>query len=313
MSEVSENKVTILTGENWLGVKQALDQRVGDFAAKHGELAVEKIDASEASLDEVTAAAATQSFLIPEKLCVIYNLSASQEAVEGIEQILSHGLENTQVIVVEGKLDKRGSYYKTLKKQPGFKEFLTLDEQGTINWLIEEAKRLGGTLGRADAQYLYSRVGGNQSRLANELKKLIDYDEKISRESINALSEPTPSSTIFDLLNATFSGNHKLAMNIYDEQRLQKVEPQQILAMLGWQMHIVALTKSAKDTPPADLAKQASINPFVIQKSRQIAAKLDSNQIKNILSGLVKTDWSIKNKSIDADDALKSLLISIGK
>jgi DNA polymerase III subunit delta len=305
--------IAILAGENWLGIKQVLDERVNAFVEKHGELAVEKIDGSEASMDEITGAISTQSLLMPEKLCVIYNLSANNDAVAGIEQILNLPSENTKIIIVEGKLDKRSSYYKTLKKQAGFQEFNQLDEQGTINWLMSEAKRLGGTLSRSDAQYLYSRVGGNQSRLANELKKLVDYSLSISKESVNELTKPTPSSTIFDLLNAVFSGNQKQAMSIYDEQRLQKVEPQQILAMIGWQMHIVAVVKSAKDINPADLAKKASINPFVIQKSRQIALKLDNSQIKKILAELVDTDWSIKNKSIDADDALKNLLIGIGE
>lgn len=329
MPVVSEARVTILAGENWLGVKQALDKLVSDFTAKHGELSVEKIDAEEKSLDEIAGSAGTQSLLMPQKLCVIYNLSANsdvstsrqeseprlerrgKEAADKIEQILDLSSENTRIILVEGKLDKRGAYYKTLKSKPGFSEFEELDEQRMTTWLMEEAKRLGGTLSRNDAQYLYSRVGGNQSRLANEIKKLIDYDKLISRETIDLLSEPTPSSTIFDLLNAAFSNNKRQALKIYDDQRLQKVEPQQILAMLGWQMHIVALVKSAKDTNPTELAKKAAINPFVIQKSRQIASKLDRAQTRKILADLVNIDWSVKNKGLNADDAIKNLLVSI--
>ena len=313
MPILSKSKVTILAGENWLGVKQALDKRVNEFVDKYGELAVEKIDGGEATADEITGATATGSLLMPQKLCVIYDLSANEEASAEIEQILNLDAGNTEIILVESKLDKRSSYYKTLRKQDGFTEFDELDEQGTVSWLADEAKRLGGTLGRSDAQYLYSRVGGNQSRLSGELKKLVDYDESVTRNNIDELTEPTPSSSIFDLLNAAFSGDKKLAIKIYDDQRLQKVEPQQILAMLGWQMYMVAVVKSAKDINPADLAKKASINPFVIQKTRQIAAKLDRNQTKRILSELVDIDWSIKNKSINADDAIKNLLISIGE
>jgi DNA polymerase-3 subunit delta len=311
MPEVSKNQITVLAGENWLGVKQTLDKLISKFVEEYGELSVEKIDAGEAELDSITGAITTQPFLIAKKLCVIYDLSKNKKAPEAIEQILSIKDSATDIAVVEGRLDKRSSYYKTLKKQPGFKEFNELDEQSTVRWLTEEAKDLGGTLSRADAQYLYSRVGGNQNRLSNELKKLINYDGSINKQAINELTEPTPSSSIFDLLNAAFSGNAKRAIAIYDDQRLQKVEPGQIIAMLGWQMHVVALVKSSEDTSPAELAKKASINPFVIQKSGNIASRLSITQIRRILAGLVRIDWSIKNKSIDGDDAIKNLLVAI--
>jgi DNA polymerase-3 subunit delta len=313
MANGEKKMVNILAGENWLGVKQALDGLVARFVEQNGELAVEKVDASEVSLDEITGVLGTQSLLMPKKLCVIYDLSKNKDAVVAIEQILSLGANGMEIILVEGKLDKRSAYYKTLKKQPGFSEFEELDEQGAVKWLIEQAKQLDATLSRGDAQYLYSRVGGSQSRLHNELKKLVDFEPKITKQTIDELTEPTPSSSIFDLLSAAFSGDKKRAVRLYDDQRQQKVEPQRILGMLGWQMHIVAMVKSAKDTSPAELAKKASINPYVIQKSSQIASRLDRDQTKFILSELVNIDWSIKNKSIDADDAIKNLLVRIGE
>jgi DNA polymerase-3 subunit delta len=303
--------VTILAGENWLGVKQTLDKCVGQFVEKYGDIAVEKINGAEADLDKIIGMITTQPFLIPKKLCVIHDLSKNKEATAEIEQVLSLDAPDTDIILVESKLDKRSSYYKTIKKLDGFKEFEELDEQGTIDWVMNETKESGGSMSRGDAQYLYSRVGGSQSRLANELKKLVGYNASIDKNSIDLLTEPRPSSSIFDLLGAAFSGQIKSAIKLYEDQRLQKVEPQQILAMIGWQMHVVALVDSAKDVNPSDLAKESSINPFVIKKTRQIASKLNRSQIKSILGELVETDYKIKNTNINADDAVKNLLLSL--
>jgi DNA polymerase III delta subunit len=305
--------VTILAGENWLAIKQQLDKRLGDFIKQYGDLGVEKIDAAEKEIDAVTQSIETAPFLAPKKLCIISNLSANKESADKIEQILSFDAEHTDVILVEGKLDKRAVYYRTLKKHAGFKEFNQLDEQETLNWLVGEAKRLGGSLSWSDAQYIYSRVGGNQSRLSSELKKLVDYDESISKDSINELTEPMPSSTVFDLLNAAFSGNKKLTLRLYGDQRLQKVEPQKIIAMIGWQMHLVALVESAKDMTPEDLARQASANPFVIRKTRGIAGKLDRPRVRKILTDLAETDQMLKTTSVDPDDAVKNLLLSLSR
>src|SRR3546814_19438404 len=55
----------------------------------------------------------------------------------------------------------------------------------------------------------------------------------------------TPQSTIFELLDAALSGNTRRALELYEEQRSMKVEPQQIIAMLAWQLHVLAVVKAA--------------------------------------------------------------------
>ena len=311
MSKMSEAKIVILVGENRFAIGDELRKRISEFVDKHGDLALEKIDVAENPEQNILSAVETPPFLSPKKMCVIYNLSANTDAQNLFEQILGSGSADTEIILVEGKLDKRSAYYKTLKKQTGFKEFAEPDEQQSISWLVDEAKSQDGSLSRSDAQYLYSRVGPSQSRLSNELKKLLNYNKDITRPAIDELTEPKPSSTIFDLMSAAFSGNSKKAIKLYDEQRLQKVEPQQIIGMIGWQMHVVAMVDSAGDISSDDLARQASINPYVIKKTRQIVSRLDKNKIRKILDDLAVTDYAIKNKSIDADEAMKNLIVLI--
>src|SRR5207302_5372047 len=103
-------------------------------------------------------------------------------------------------------------------------------------WLSETAKARNATLNPSDASYLVERVGLNQQLLANELDKLLLYNPQITRSSIDQLTDPTPQSTVFQLLEAAFAGRTKQALDLYAEQRGLKVEPQQIIAMLAWQL-----------------------------------------------------------------------------
>ena len=105
-----------------------------------------------------------------------------------------------------------------------------------------------------DARYLVERVGTNQQLLANEIEKLALYDKDISKESIDLLTEETPQSTIFELLEAAFAGNHRKVQTLYAEQRAMKVEPPQIIALLAWQLHILAIIKTAGDRTPETIA-----------------------------------------------------------
>lgn len=260
--------------------------------------------------------------------------SANKKFVEEAEKLLGDLPETTDVIVVEPKLDKRLGYYKYLKKETTFHDFSQLDGNGLVKWLSDTAKEQKGSLSPADARYLVERVGANQQVLANELEKLLIYaaghseqseesrsftnvqddkkvTTKITRADIDLLTEPAPQSTIFQLLEASFAGNAKRAMQLYQEQRALKVEPPQIVAMLAWQLHVLAVIKTAGEKNSNEIAKEARISPFVVQKSASIARKLSLTDLKKLIADLLKIDVRSKRENIDPDEALQHYLLSL--
>ncbi len=166
-------------------------------------------------------------------------------------------------------------------------------------------------MGRPDAGYLIERLGLNQQLLSSELAKLLTYSPKINRTSIDLLTEPTPQSTIFQLLDAAFAGNAKKALKIYQEQRAGKTEPLAIIGMLAWQLHVVALIVSAGQRSDAEIAKEAKLSPFVVRKSRHIARELALSRVTQLISQLLDLDLHIKTTSTDADDALQAYILTI--
>lgn len=159
--------------------------------------------------------------------------------------------------------------------------------------------------------YLIERVGVNQQLLSNELTKLAAYGPNITKESIDLLTEPTPQSTVFQLLDAAFAGDGKKTLAIYQEQRAGKLEPQALIAMLTWQFHVVAVVKAAGKRSDADIAAETKISPFVIRKSKQISNNLTTSRLKLLLSQLLQLDIKTKTTTLDADDALQAFLLHI--
>jgi DNA polymerase-3 subunit delta len=153
------------------------------------------------------------------------------------------------------------------------------------------------------------RVGSSQQLLGGELEKLILYNPQITRETIELLTDATPQSTIFQLLEAAFAGNTKQALQLYSEQRALNVEPAQIIAMLAWQLHVLAIIKTAGDRSPDTIAKEARLNPFVVKKSQNIARKLSLPELKELIGDLLRIDVQSKRTSIDADEALQHYLL----
>jgi DNA polymerase-3 subunit delta len=303
--------VITLTGENDVLRQAALQQLVDSFVAEHGDMALERLDGEEASYDRMHEAVQSLPFLVPRKLVVLRAPSANKEFTEKFEQFTDDIAETNDVVLVEPKLDKRLSYYKQLKRDTSFQEFAVLDGSGLARFLVDYAKAQDGALSANDARLLIDRVGQNQLTLQHEVEKLLAYDPKISRQSIELLTERTPQSSIFELLDAAFAGNAKRAMDLYDEQRALRVEPQQIVAMIVWQLHILAIVKAAGSRDTDTIAKQAKISPFTVRKTQGLARRISLAQLKKLVSDLRSFDVRLKSEGLDADEVTRYYLLNL--
>lgn len=303
--------IIVLSGLNSYLLQQDLSKLVQKFLDDHGELALERIDCQEAELPRIEEAITSLPFLASRKMVVLRSPSANKQFVEKAERLLATVNDTTDLVIVEPKLDKRSAYFKFLKKSTDYREFTEPDVNGLAAWLIRSAKEQGGTVSSNDARFLVERVGVNQQLLANELNKLLLHNDKITRDSITLLTDQTPQSTIFQLLEAAFAGNAKRALNLYQEQRLLKVEAPQIVAMLAWQLHIIAIVKAAGNRSPNDIAKEAKLSPFVVQKSATIAHKLSLAELKDLIDRLLDIDIKSKRTNLDTDEALQHYFLRL--
>ncbi|HET9721947.1 MAG TPA: DNA polymerase III subunit delta [Candidatus Saccharimonadales bacterium] len=300
-----------LAGTNFYLLKRRLDELTADFIKEHGELAIERIDAEEAEPQAILDAVQSLPFLAARKLVIIRSLGSNKDASGQIEQIIDSAGDSTDLIFYEPSIDKRTSYFKVLKSRTELEDYGELDVQSLAKWLVAEAKNQGGQLGLADANYLVDRVGTDQAQLAAELDKLLIYEPRVSRENIDLLTVRTPQSKVFDLLDAAFAGNKKKALELYEEQRAQKVEPQAIMAMLAWQLRVLALVKFGGQRSPQTIAKEAGMSPYPLIKAQNLARRLDESQIQDLVAEALRIDKLAKTKPIDLDEALKTYITTL--
>ena len=303
--------VVTLTGANDFLRKAELRKLVADFVATHTDMAVERFEGDSADAARMRESANSLPFLTERKLVILDEPSKQKAFAEHLDDALKEIAETTDLVIIEPKLDKRLSYYKTLKKSTDFREFGDLDANGLARWAGEYAKGKGGSLSAGDARLLLDRVGPNQQLLSVEIDKLLTYDLQITKTTIEALTESTPQSTVFELLDAAFAGNTKRAMELYREQRQLRVEPQAIIAMLAWQLHILALVKTAGSRPADSIAQQAKLNPYVVRKTQTLARGKTLEQVKKMIQNLLALDTKLKTDKYDADEALQLYLLNL--
>ncbi|MEK7096215.1 MAG: DNA polymerase III subunit delta [Patescibacteria group bacterium] len=303
--------IVTLTGNNSFALRRRLDELTSRFVKEYGELALEKFDGEENEAQAITEGLQSLPFLAQKKLVVVRSGGANKEFVEVTEQIISSIGDTTDVIFLEPQIDKRTAYFKVLKTKTQFEEFNELDPQSLTKWLVEETKTEGGQLNLSDANYLVERVGTNQNLLSSELNKLLIYKSEITRQNIDLLTEPTPQSKVFDLLDAAFAGRKEQALRLYDDQRAQKVEPQAILAMIAWQLQQIAITKMAGNRTITEVSRDSSMKEYPLKKAKNLADKLSEDDLKKMISEALDIDWRGKTTSLDLDEALKNYIISL--
>ena len=303
--------IVTLAGGNFYMLKRRLDEIIGAFVKDHGELALQRIDAEAAEPQAILEAVQSLPFLADRKLVVLRNLGANKVAAEQIEQIIDSTGQSTDLIFYEPFPDKRTSYFKVLKSKTELEEYGEPDVQSLAGWLAAEAKKQGGEISHADANYLVERVGADQQQLAGELDKLLTYEPMITRENIDLLSVKTPQSKVFDLLDAAFGGNKNRALELYAEQRAQMVEPQAILAMIAWQLRLLAVAKTAGSRDSRRIAADAGLNPYPVQKAQSLASKISDERLKEMVREALVIDEKGKTSMIDLDEALKTYIITL--
>lgn len=298
--------VIAVGGNNSFQVKAHTDVLIKEFVKEHGDLALEKLDAEEVTYEQILGAVESLPFLASKKMVVVSEMAANKQAAEAVDAIIQRSGDTTDVILVEfKKYDKRSNYYKQLKKLADLHEYNDMDEAQLADWLVGESD---GKLTKSDARYLVQRAGTDQLKLSHELQKLIQYGE-INKKSIDLLVDENPSSTIFNLIDSVFSGNLKQALQIYDDQRKQRVEPQAIHGMLVWQMHAVAVVSAAPGD--AQVAKEAGLSPFVVQKAQRIARQMGRAKIIEFMKLLRDIDYRGKHEIFDYDEALRYAIVTL--
>lgn len=303
--------IATITGSNQFLAKNRLDEITRQFVNEYGDLALERLDGEEIEAQGVIDAVQSLPFLASKKLVIVRNLSANKQAAEKIEQIISSVTDSCDLIFHEPVTDKRTVFYKTLKAKTQFEEFSKLDGSNLVEWACDYAKKQAAELSYADANYLIQRLGDDQQLLASELDKLITYNPKISHQTIDLLSEKTPQSKVFDLMDAAFAGNKKRALELYEEQRAQKIEPQAILGMLAWQLNIFAVAKYSEGKQSGEIAKDLGLSPFPVSKAVGLVRRLDQKDILNLVNQAERIDRLSKTKPIDLDEALKTYIATI--
>lgn len=305
--------ITVLAGINSQAIREELTSIKKAFTEEYGSQGIETVSAEQLQSEQLSSLLSGATLFALERLVIIRTLSENKMLAEQFLTKLDSISEQTQVVLVEGSLDKRTVFYKTLKKQAELREFAELDEAAAAQWVSEVIKKLSGTISPADMRLLVRYVGTDQARLTSESEKLVAYNPNITKETIELLIEKRPEDTIFQLLEYSLGGRKDQALSVLENLEKAHEDPFQTASMLVWQTNILAIVHSAQQTSDSEIAKSAKINPFVVRKTRNLARNVNSVQIQSILDVVAECDIVLKTGSAKPWRAIERAVILLTK
>jgi DNA polymerase-3 subunit delta len=286
----------VLTGKNIFELQHKLNDIVDKFVNENGE-SIERFDGSEiTSLDGLIDSVRSISFLEPKKLVIVREFSKSKELIDRINEILASKADSTELVFVDPLLDKRTAFYKLLKKNTELLEFKELDVFQLEKWVQKVANESGSSINASNAKYLIDRVGQNQLLLKSEIDKLAISGKEITKELIIEMTDETPQSKIFTMLDKLFSGDVNKAWELYLDQRAQGEEPQKILAMITWQLQQIAMACFVPERSKAQLIKDG-MTPYSASKSLALARNISKRTLSYLVSELSELDSQSKTNA----------------
>jgi DNA polymerase-3 subunit delta len=275
---------------------------------------------------DLANALSAQGLFSTKRLVIAKNIlikSAIEKQKEILEFLKSNSkLENdTDSIVIffeSGSPKKNGSLFKFLEKHAKKQEFAPLNGAQLTNWALAYAKNLSPKISfsRNALNLLLASTGNDLYILSNEITKLVNYkdNETITEKDVELLVKSKVDSTMFETIEALLSGNKSRALELFHEQIAKGEDVFYILSMYVYQIRTLLKVGDffwQGMTSAGQIAKEAKIHPYVVQKTLSQIRNLSEEKAKQILRDLAEIDLAAKTGKTDPILALDAFIVSL--
>lgn len=271
-----------------------------------------KLDISENNLNlaAILTLLMSQSLFMNKQLIIIYNLSFDKSLFETLmTKIVKQDITiNNDLIIIEGP-----KYInKLISKKIIIKNFKELTPNELIVWLKNIAKNNNWQITDNNIQLLLNKLNTkNQYFIENELYKLSLINSNITQELIDSFVDLSPRDEAFNLLKAAINRQYKKVETIYRDLLLIKKEPQIILGLIVWQLHLMAIIiYNQNKFSMNQIAATNNLNQYSLSEASKLAHNFTKQQIRQKIIELSQLDNDFKQHKLDFDQAFLAFLYS---
>lgn len=302
-------------GPNMYALRRQINQMIEAYRAKAGsDYGLERVDGQAVKLRELTAILQASPFLANSRLVIVEGVAGNKAVAGTLADLLAAVPASTVAVFVEREVDQRTNAFKALNGADKVMKFELLGGSQLAAWCKQEIERQGGTADRGAVQELLAVAGEDQWRLAQEINKLVNYDVKVTMESVRELVAPSTEQSVFDLVEAMTAGRVDAALRFYRRLLEARENELYLLTMVQWQLRNLLLAKTAPgEMAPAELAKTAGMSPYVAGKMLAAQQRHEEGALKEAYRMAADCELDIKSGRMKADAAVERLIYRIAE
>lgn len=181
-------------------------------------------------------------------------------------------------------------------------------------WVRRRAAAKGVGIAPEAVDLLATYVGSNLRLLDQELEKLATYlggQGTIGRAEVERLVSSVQEANVFHMVDALGSRNGRRALQLLRRLLSEGEHPLYLLTMITRQFRLLLQAREldAKGVPPAEMAGQMEVKPFVAKKCLEQAMRFRPAELRAILGELLEIDVGIKTGQRDGPLALELFIV----
>lgn len=297
--------ITLLGGENSFEIDQTLGRIIADFDGTP-----ERVDGSELSIKQLPDLFMGATLFAPQRLVIIRDLSSNKPLWSELEDWLERASDDTHIVLIEPKPDKRTRTYKWIQKNGDVRDHPQPREQALVQWVQATGRELKINLEAGAASFLIAHAGTDQWHLYHELQKLSLTGKPVSMQLIREIVAESGEASVFGVLDDAFAGKSNSLAGHLSTLRLHE-EPYRFFGLLSNQVCVLALASESGNLSSAEFAKAAGVHPFVAGKSLTLARRLGAERVRGIVAHIAKLDIDLKSLGGDPWVLIESALRTI--
>lgn len=257
-----------------------------------------------------------------QRLVVIKELSANKGVWDKLADWTARVSADTQLVLLELKLDKRLKSYKTISAAAT----IHLAEPWTdrrfaqaVAWTLDQAGRHKVLLSKEQAELIVDRATrpGDDSGYQQVIdRQLIDNTlgtlslaGVVTQDALDAVLPYNPSSNVFSLLDLAFRRDAAAVKAKLSDLHVA-ADPYMTFGYIASQWSQFVVLKTVKGSV-ADAVEATGAKPFTLEKLAPHINKISSPKTTQLTTLLAKLDFQIKTTSLDAWTAVDRFIAEL--
>lgn len=278
------------------------------------------------SLQTIQEAFSASNLFSPKRLIVLLNCvkSCPLDIQKNIivllksKKDLADDQDSIFVFWEEGEPKKNNALFKFLFANSKKQNFPAMNDASISQWILDELKQIDPEIkiSKETISILIAAVGNDLFLLSNELQKLANYVENktITAQAVELLVKSRFDSTIFQTIEAFLGSNKARALDLFHQQVQKGEDLFYIFSMYNYQLRNLLKIGDCYwngNTNPYNIAKEAGLNPFVVQKSLPQLKNTTPEKLKSYYKKLRDIDIAVKTGKQDLLQALDIFITSL--